>query len=612
MPTKLRSSITSRYLVIVTSFLALIQLLFGAFQIWSIYQEQLDNLTRKVESRAEFLSSVTAEAVLFNDFLTLETFMQQTAEDVDVVYSVVVNRDEQILTRYLNRNDTLIQNSIEQISEPQVENVIATIGALPNITEIRRPIVSEGVTLGEIWLAYTTQNVRDTLINSILRRLISTTVVIVLLSILTIVLFNWLIRTPLKEVSELAITLAEGDLSERALVTGQTEIDQLKQTFNLMADRLQETLQNLERREAEARQLSHVASNTTNMVVITDAYGCIEWVNNSFTSITGYTLPEVQGQHPGHFLQGKKTDPAAVAYMREKIAQQSGFSVEVYNYTKAGKGYWVLVEAQPVYDDQGKVINFIAIETNITESKVFTQRLESYARELERSNRELQDFAYVASHDLQEPLRKIQAFGSRVSSRYSNQLDERGQDYINRMQNAAARMQELINALLSFSRVAAQKEPFTNVDLQETVAHVLADLELRIEETDAQFDIAVLPVIEADHVQMRQLFQNLLGNALKFIDTKRPPQIQVGYVQNGQMAHITVTDNGIGFDDQYAHKIFEVFQRLHGKYGNYSGTGVGLAICRRIVERHNGQISVSSQENYGTTFTISLPYKQDV
>jgi two-component system sensor kinase FixL len=593
-----------------TAFLVLIQLLLGAFQIWNNYQEQLNNLQLKVETQAEFLSSVTAESILFNDFLSLETFMRQASEDDDVVYSVVVDNSEALVTRYLNRDDPLVQEAIAQVDVPQPAAMLPFIRSQPNVMEIRRPIMSEGVQLGEIWLAYSTQNVRDALVSTSLYTVVSITIVSTLLALLTILLMQWLIKRPLDEVTSVAYALAEGDLTRRATIKGDTEVDQLKGTFNLMASRLEATLQDLKQREAEARQLSLVASNTTNLVIITDAAGYIEWVNDSFVTVTGYTQAEVMGQKPGHLLQGEETDQETVAYMREQVAQQLGFWAEVYNYTKAGDGYWVRVEAQPVYDEFGELINFIAIETDITESKIAAQKLEAYAQELERSNRELQEFAYVASHDLQEPLRKIQAFGSRVSSRYGDQLDERGRDYVLRMQNAAARMQELINALLTFSRVTSKGQPFKRIDLQETVKNVLIDLELRIEETQAQIDLADLPEIEADPMQMRQLFQNLLSNALKFVAEDRTPHIQIGCQAAEKMVHITIQDNGIGFDEKYIHKVFDMFERLHGRQ-EYDGTGVGLTICRRIVERHGGEIRVNSKLNEGTKFTIILPYQHN-
>ncbi len=245
--------------------------------------------------------------------------------------------------------------------------------------------------------------------------------------------------------------------------------------------------------------------------------------------------------------------------------------------------------------------------------------------ELERSNRELQDFAFVASHDLQEPLRKIQAFGDRLRLKYSDQLGDQGSDYLNRMYNAAQRMSRLISDLLAFSRVATKIQPFEPLNLNETVDGVLSDLETRIQQTDGTVEVEELPVIAADPLQMRQLFQNLIGNALKFHRPDVPPIIQVkaevvqengeqpenedGNSASSKEAHcvITVTDNGIGFDEKYLERIFTPFQRLHNK-NEYEGTGMGLAVCRKIVERHRGNITAKSTPGEGSQFIIMLPF----
>lgn len=247
-----------------------------------------------------------------------------------------------------------------------------------------------------------------------------------------------------------------------------------------------------------------------------------------------------------------------------------------------------------------------------------TAELARANRDLERSNGELQDFASVASHDLQEPLRKIQAFGDRLKARHGDELGPKGQDYLERMQAAAGRMQTLINDLLSFSRVTTRARPFVPVDVGGVVGEVLSDLETRIEQTGGRVEIGDLPTIDADPMQMRQLMQNLIGNALKFHREGEPPVVTIRgrVLENGDaegweeaMCEITVEDNGIGFDQKYADRIFTVFQRLHGR-GQYEGTGVGLAICRKIVERHNGKLAARSVPGEGTLFTMTLPIEQ--
>ncbi len=243
-----------------------------------------------------------------------------------------------------------------------------------------------------------------------------------------------------------------------------------------------------------------------------------------------------------------------------------------------------------------------------------TREVERINQELARSNRELESFASVASHDLQEPLRKITAFGDRLKSHFGEDLNDRGRDYLERMQNAATRMQSLIEDLLAYSRVTTRGQPFVAVSLARVTREVLSDLELRIERTGARVEVGELPTIEADPTQMRQLLQNLLSNALKFQRPGEVPRIRVeGQMmprgRNGSGAvnrcQIRVQDNGIGFDEKYLDRLFKPFQRLHGQSA-YEGTGIGLAICEKIAERHGGSITARSAPGQGTCFLVEL------
>lgn len=246
----------------------------------------------------------------------------------------------------------------------------------------------------------------------------------------------------------------------------------------------------------------------------------------------------------------------------------------------------------------------------IADRKRAQLKLQAYTTKLEQSNRELQDFAFVASHDLQEPLRKIQAFGDRLQVKYADRLEAQGQDFLGRMQNAAGRMQVLIEDLLSFSRITTKAQPFVSVNLSTVVEGVLSDLETCIERTQGKVTVSDLPTIDADASQMRQLFQNLIGNALKFHRQDVLPEIEVSArINSDGFCEIRVSDNGIGFEEKYVDRIFTVFQRLHSRR-EYEGTGIGLAICRKIVERHNGTIAAISTPGKGSTFIVTLPISQ--
>lgn len=252
------------------------------------------------------------------------------------------------------------------------------------------------------------------------------------------------------------------------------------------------------------------------------------------------------------------------------------------------------------------------------ETAVRTQgeKLEIYARELERSNRELEQFAAVASHDLQEPLRKIQAFGDRLGTQFGKSLPEQGADYLARMLAAAARMRALIDDLLAYSRVMRKGRSFTKVDLGDVAREVVGDLEDRLQSTGGRVEIGALPTVEADRTQMRQLLQNLIANALKFRKPNLAPIVSVDSCCAGAdgaatTCEISVRDNGIGFENEYHERIFNLFERLNGR-NEYEGTGMGLAICRRIVERHGGVISAQSALGQGAQFHIRLPIHQPI
>jgi len=241
-----------------------------------------------------------------------------------------------------------------------------------------------------------------------------------------------------------------------------------------------------------------------------------------------------------------------------------------------------------------------------------------YAEELNRSNLELDQFAAVASHDLQEPLRKIQAFADRLEVDSREQLGEKGRDYLERILNSASRMRRLIDDLLAYSRVTTKGLSFTPVSLNQVVEEVVGDLEGRLQQSGGAITFDELPSITADPLQMRQLFQNLLANALKFHRPNVAPQVTVTSApispaadsdngqQSGKQLQVKISDNGIGFEPEYKERIFDLFQRLHGR-NDYEGTGIGLAICKKIVERHGGTISAEGIPENGAVFTITLP-----
>lgn len=258
----------------------------------------------------------------------------------------------------------------------------------------------------------------------------------------------------------------------------------------------------------------------------------------------------------------------------------------------------------------------------VLEKEKFQKILENKVKELDRTNKELEEFAYIASHDLQEPLRKITSFSERLKEKLPPNLEPDVQLYLNRMLAATDNMRTLIDNLLEFSRTSRSSEPFVKTDLNNIISEVRADLELKIEESNTSIESAVLPTIDAIPLQMRQLFTNLFTNAIKFKSADAVPKISITsdtlsedekehhqLRSNTEYFKIIVKDHGIGFDQEFAMKIFQIFQRLHGK-AEYPGSGIGLAICKKIVENHLGVIYAQSEPGKGAEFIMILPESQ--
>lgn len=275
-----------------------------------------------------------------------------------------------------------------------------------------------------------------------------------------------------------------------------------------------------------------------------------------------------------------------------------------------GTTKWVLTNRVVFHNKEGQVAGLIGSILDISKIKRAELELSAFSEELKRSNKELEQFAYIASHDLQEPLRKVIAFGERLKTKYSHILDDTGNDFINRMNSSSMRMQKMINDLLTYSRISSKGNPFKKIDLNTIVNEVISDFEIAIERSKAQIHVSKLPEIDADSTQITQLFNNLISNALKYQNKNNIPIIQINSnLLSNNLLQISIKDNGIGIEEQYSEQIFQPFVRLHGRT-EYEGNGIGLAICKKIIERHKGSIKLESQLNTGSIFIIEIPIMQ--
>lgn len=372
-------------------------------------------------------------------------------------------------------------------------------------------------------------------------------------------------------------------------------------------------------KESENKIHSIIHSAVDGIITI-DSRGVMEMINPSAARLFGYDSQELLGKNVSMLMpepDSGRHDGYIQRYLLTGEKKIIGIGREVTGLRKDGTQFPLHLSISEVKLSDRTI--FTGFVHDISKQKLDEEKLRRYAAELERSNRELQDFAYVSSHDLQEPLRKIQAFGDRVLNKEYQKLSDQGKDYINRMLHAASRMQNLINDLLSFSRVTSMAKPFSKINLDQILSEVLSDMEVAIEKSGAEIIRSPLPEIEGEPTQIRQLFQNLISNAIKFRKDNENPIINI-YAKNLQrQAHLTATpgdeataiyfeDNGIGFDEKYLDKIFNIFQRLEGQ--KFEGSGVGLATCRKIAIRHGGNITAQSQPGIGTRFIVTLALKQ--
>lgn len=375
-----------------------------------------------------------------------------------------------------------------------------------------------------------------------------------------------------------------------------------------------------------------ITDNATTGLLIMDADQYCTFMNPAAEKIFGYTFKQIKKMHkPLHeIIHYKRPDgspyPIEDCPTTQAIARRGNTPAEDMFVRPDGSLYPVAVMSSPMYAGGKPVGTVIEIRDTTKEKEAEreiielnrnlekrvaerTRELTAANKELNRSNGELEDFAYVASHDLQEPLRKIAAFSNLLESDYKDILPEEAHVYLQGLQKSSNRMRTLINDLLTYSRVTTKARPFEHLELGSMVSEALEDLQSRIDETQATISVGKLPAIDGDPLQIRLLMQNLISNAMKYSRHGVAPKIKISAKKEGKNIELSVADNGIGFDEQYLDRIFTIFQRLHGR-SEYEGTGVGLAICKKIVDRHNGSITARSKPGEGATFIISLPVKQ--
>lgn len=367
----------------------------------------------------------------------------------------------------------------------------------------------------------------------------------------------------------------------------------------------------LHKSEERYRQIVETAEEGIWMI---DEANKTNFVNKRLCEIFGYTPGEMMGKETFYFMdeEGKKIVAAAMEKRRQGISESHDFKF----ITKDGKVIWTHLSNSPVLDDKGKYMGSLAMVTDITQRKLDEEHLQKSEmklvlknKELEQKNKELEQFAYVASHDLQEPLRTTSSFVELFQQQYQGKLDERADKYLTYIAQASERMKVFITDLLEYSRIGSKKE-MQQIDCNILLNEVLADLDTTIHETGAEIKTGSLPVIRGYQTEIRQLFQNLTFNAIKFRQKNIAPRIMISARKEKDNWQFAITDNGIGIAEEHNERIFVIFQRLHTR-NEYKGSGIGLSHCKEIVELHKGKIWLESEVGKGTTFYFTIPQKNN-
>jgi PAS domain S-box-containing protein len=396
------------------------------------------------------------------------------------------------------------------------------------------------------------------------------------------------------------------------------------QILHDQSDHLVKSLELLRRSEERYHQMTAEVQDYA--IILLSKDGIIESWNRGAEAIKGYHENEILGKSFKVFYTPEDRNNGLPDSLIALAASAGRAAHEGWRVRKDGTKFWGSITITALHDSHHNVIGFSKVTRDLTERKIAEEKLMASSRtllqkniELERMNEELSSFAYISSHDLQEPLRKLQTFSDRIIELEYDNLSDKGKDLLRRMQAGALRMQTLIKDILAYSRTTTADKIFELTNLNELLAQSKTEMEVLIQEKKAVIESATLPTMKVIPFQIQQLFNNLLNNALKFSKDNIPPHIAITcdiVDANGVNArnpngvkryyHIAISDNGIGFEPQYEHKIFEVFQRLHGR-SQYGGTGIGLAICKKIVENHDGIIRAQGRLNEGATFHLYLP-----
>ena len=597
-----------------------------------------DNLVQKNKRMAELIALNSTAALIYKDKVVVDETLSTLSVDESTIRAYVFTKNDEIFSSY--SRDNTVENTVNLKNFPNINSYFYKFEK--NRLKIIRPITLDGKRIGSIYLESDTQE-----INQSIKKHLS----ILFYAMLLIIIFAYLVSSKLQElISKPVLSLAKTansvstnkDYSIRASKQTGDEIGDLVDRFNEMLEQIQsregalnqinldldkkikdrtikleneiaerkqiekELLEKAEALNKSEEQLRLLVEGVSDYAIfMLNIEGEVETWNSGAERITGYTGDEIIGKHFSIFYPTNElaenipNHSLKLSVINEKFESESSF------LKKDKSKFWASININSLKDDIDNLVGYSIVVQDITSSKKAREELQTYASKLEESNSELKQFAYVASHDLQEPLRMVGSYLGLLERRYKDKLDQDANDFIFYAVDGAKRMQVLINDLLSYSRVSTKAKPFESANTEHIVKGALKNLEILIEESGAEVDYKNLPEeIVVDSTQVGQLIQNLVSNAIKFCKDRKP-KVEIGVEDREGEWLFSVRDNGIGIDPEYYERIFIIFQRLHGK-GDYPGTGIGLSICKKIVERHGGKIWVESEQGEGSTFFFTI------
>jgi len=590
--------------------------IFGGFSLvtaillftWKIGNEQLDFALQSTQTQARILVKNTAAAashyIVVKDFGAVEELLIQTASFPDVLSLKVIDWKGQVYGHIVRNaeGEAVPDYRINNINVPTGKT--ETIVIADNVMQLWLPIEQGG--LGWVQMEFSL-NTAQKIQKDIWRHGISTSIVAFIISI---VLLIFLLKKPMRTLSD-----ATGFAKELYKNTGKVmpfqesafEIEQLEHALNYASYQI----------HASSKGLADVklALDAHAIVGITDQNGKLTYVNDKFCSLSGYERSELLGR--GYdILDSGYHDDAFYKALRQVISEGNIWHGEICDARKDGSLYWVDTTIVPFLNKQGKPYQYVGIQTDISERKDALKQLRKSQEELEEkveertnnlkvANNELESFCYSVSHDLRAPLRSIDGFSQALLEDYSDDLDEQARNYLNRVCASSHRMGELIDDLLDLSKVVRSNMVRTEVNLGQLAARVMTQLAEREPERQVEFVCAPELMVSGDERLLLAMIENLLGNAWKFTARSDNAMIEFGVVHEDKRDVFFIHDNGTGFDEQYTHKMFEPFQRLHSNE-EYEGTGIGLATVQRIVRRHGGEVWAKSAENSGASIFFTL------